>query len=52
MGIQQLNKEQEVICKEPKRKNKKVENNRFKSKRKTKVNKPAGKWVWFDNPKG
>ena len=43
LGIQQLDKNQEVICKEPKRQS--------KSKGKTKVNKKVGKWVWFDNPR-
>ena len=42
LGIQQLNKNQEVICREPKRQS--------KSRGKTKVNKKVGKWVWFDNP--
>ena len=44
LGIQQLNKNQEVICRESKRQSK------SKSRGKTKVNKKVGKWVWFDNP--
>ena len=42
LGIQQLDNNQEVIHKEPKR--------RSKNKGITKVNKRAGKWVWFDDP--
>ena len=42
LGIQQLDNNQEVIHKEPKR--------RSKNKGVTKVNKRAGKWVWFDDP--
>ena len=42
LGIQQLDNNQEVIRKEPKR--------RSKNKGVTKVNKRAGKWVWFDDP--
>ena len=44
LGIQQLNKNQEVICRESKRQSK------SKSRGKTKVNKKVGKWIWFDNP--
>ena len=44
LGIQQLNKNQKVICRESKRQSK------SKSRGKTKVNKKVGKWVWFDNP--
>ena len=42
LGIQQLDNNQEVIRKEPKR--------RSKNKGVTKVNKRAGKWVWFVDP--
>ena len=42
LGIQQLNTNQEVICREPKRQS--------KSRGKTKVNEKVGKSVWFDNP--
>ena len=62
LGIQQLNKKEEVNCRESKRQSKKVENreskrqskkvenSKSKSKRKTKANKTVGKWVWFDKP--
>ena len=51
LGIQQLNKKQEIKCRESKRQSKEVQNSKSKSKRKTKVNKRAGKWVWFDKPR-
>ena len=51
LGIQQLNKKQEIKCPESKRKSKEVQNSKSRSKKKTKVNKRAGKWVWFDKPK-
>ena len=51
LGIQQLNKKQEIKCRESKRQSKEVENSKSKSKRKTKVNKRVGKWVWFDKPR-
>ena len=51
LGIQQLNKKQEIKCPESKRQSKEVQNSKSRSKRKTKVNKRAGKWVWFDKPK-
>ena len=61
LGIQQLNKKQEIKCPESKRqskevqntksRSKEVQNTKSRSKRKTKVNKRAGKWVWFDKPK-
>ena len=51
LGIQQLNKKQEIKCWESKRQSKEVENSKSKSKRKTKVNKRVGKWVWFDKPR-
>ena len=51
LGIQQLNKKQEIKCRESKRQSKEVENSKSRSKRKTKVNKRVGKWVWFDKPK-
>ena len=51
LGIQQLNKKQEIKCQESKIQSKEVQNSKSKSKRKTKVNKRAGKWVWFDKPK-
>ena len=51
LGIQQLNKKQEIKCPESKRKSKEVRNSKSRSKKKTKVNKRAGKWVWFDKPK-
>ena len=51
LGIQQLNKKQEIKCPESKRKSKEVQNSKSRSKKKTKVNKRPGKWVWFDKPK-
>ena len=51
LGIQQLNKKQEIKCPESKRQSKEVQNSKSRSKKKTKVNKRAGKWVWFDKPK-
>ena len=51
LGIQQLNKKQEIKCRESKRQSKEVQNSKSRSKKKTKVNKRAGKWVWFDKPK-
>ena len=51
LGIQQLNKKQEIKYPESKRKSKEVQNSKSRSKKKTKVNKRAGTWVWFDKPK-
>ena len=51
LGIQQLNKKQEIKFSESKRQSKEVQNSKSKSKRKTKVNKRVGKWVWFDKPR-
>ena len=52
LGIQQLNKKEEVNC--PKRKSKEVETSKPKSKRKGKTKQKAKKggekWVWFDKP--
>ena len=52
LGIQQLNKKEEVNC--PKRKSKEVETSKPKSKRKRKTKQKAKKgdekWVWFDKP--
>ena len=47
LGIQQLNKNQEVICRESKRQSK----SKSRGKTKVKANKKVGKWVWFDNPR-
>ena len=48
LGIQQLNKNQEVICRESKRQSK---SSKSWGKTKVKANKKVGKWVWFDNPR-
>ena len=57
MGIQQLNKKQEVNSRELKRqsKDKEVETSEPKSKRKGKTKQKASKkvekWMWFDKPR-
>ena len=52
LGIQQLNKKEEVNC--PKKKSKEVETSKPKSKRKGKTKQKAKKggekWMWFDKP--
>ena len=54
LGIQQLNKKEEVNCRESKRQSKEVETSKPKSKRKGKTKQKAKKggekWVWFDKP--
>ena len=55
LGIQQLNKKEEVNCRESKRQSKEVETSKPKSKRKgktkQKANKRFEKWMWFDKPR-
>ena len=52
LGIQQLNKKEEVNCRESKRQSKEVETSKPKSKRKGKTRQTAKKgvekWEWFD----